>query len=112
MNKEALLKVAEIARNLNPATLDMEIWACGTIKCLMGHAASDPWFTERGFNLKRYDNVAYPQYLNYHSFKAVEFFFELTNEEVTYLFDSTPDNVKKTPEQLAQQIEDFVNAHN
>jgi hypothetical protein len=50
-NVEALLKVVEILESTPDEAVDLQAWTCGTTACAIGHAASHPWFIERGFKL-------------------------------------------------------------
>jgi len=58
VNKEALLKLAELVEDLPEGRLDLiylndgevdEEHPCGTTHCAIGLAAQHPWFKERGF---------------------------------------------------------------
>lgn len=79
-NVEALLKVVEILESTPDEAVDLQAWTCGTTACAIGHAASHPWFIERGFKLS---DTGYPVFHQLNGEKlicwgAVEEFFGLT----------------------------------
>lgn len=83
-NVEALLKVVEILESTPDEAVDLQNWTCGTTACAIGHAASHPWFIERGFKLD--ERYGYPVFhkvkgeklQSWEGWEAVEEFFGLT----------------------------------
>lgn len=78
-NVEALLKVVEILEATPDEAVDLDIWTCGTTGCAIGHAASHPWFVERGFRLNALNcPVLDKEEETLVNWDAVEEFFGLT----------------------------------
>lgn len=114
MNKEALLKVAEILDKVNPEKFDLKGWKCGTTACACGHAAMDPWFYEQGFSIKGLEPYLTISYKGLQGWDAIEEFFDLNINDSFYLFeeDSYEDgfekNKKTPPLEVADRIREFV----
>lgn len=48
---ERLKLLQEKWKSVDPGTVDLEIWSCGTYACLGGHAAQMPEFMAEGFEI-------------------------------------------------------------
>jgi len=92
-NIEALKRVADILESKSDEDVSLVRWKCGTTACAIGHAASDPWFIDRGLRL---DITALPIYRQknesgfWTGWIAVERFFDLSSEESHSLFSFFP----------------------
>jgi len=88
-NIEALKRVADILESKSDEDVSLVRWKCGTTACAIGHAASDPWFIDRGFRL---GITGLPEYRQenksdfWPSWIAVERFFDLSSEDSHSLF--------------------------
>ena len=59
---------------------------CGTTGCVIGWAASDPWFKRRGFRLSERSRGLQPIYKDLVGLPAVEQYFGLSSKEAEHLF--------------------------
>jgi hypothetical protein len=102
MNEEALIRVADKLDGIGPYALvgpvptekfDMQVWTCGTSACACGHAALDPWFIERGFEIKEvpnsHTNASWKtiSFKDSQSYDAAATFFGISVDEAAFLFD-------------------------
>ena len=89
---ERLLQVVRVLKELPKGKrFDLGRWyTCGTVACAIGWAASDPWFTRRGFKLERVagcpPNTHRPVFKGRLDFRAVETFFGTGLAQAKWLF--------------------------
>lgn len=92
----------EIARHF-----DMSTWgrktACGTVACLAGHCALDPWFNERGFTGSwGFDAFTQHTYLRFDKFSPAAFFQDpLDGPELFW-------NQRHTHAQMVEDVEKHI----
>jgi hypothetical protein len=94
MNIERLTRLAELLDRVEPNKFDMNRWFsktdCGYVACAAGHAALDPWFQSEGLYLGFADDEEYLHSIPCYGYKmddeALAAFFDITNEQVSYVF--------------------------
>lgn len=83
---------------------------CGTAFCVMGWAAQDPWFIERGLRLKRDDDGGhYLVFQDEDSWGAAAAFLGISTDEAEFLFDGENYGRFATPSEVAIRMRAFVN---
>lgn len=115
-NLPALRRIVTMLRGPLPKSIkrfNMLTWknACGTAACACGCAASTPWFTKRGFRLKRRRLGSIGDYtVTYRGrtdMAAVSRFFQLSLEDASYLFGSMSYDTGFRSA-VAKRVSDFV----
>lgn len=82
---------------------------CETAFCLMGWAAQDPWFIERGFRLVgKPGEIPLVYYDEHYAWEAVSAFLGITEEEATFLLDGGHYGRDITPSEMAIRLRAFV----
>jgi hypothetical protein len=84
---------------------------CKTAFCLMGWAAQDPWFIERGFRLSNQNTdepvVFYDDEIEW---DAVVKFLAVTEDEALFLLDGANYGRESTPSEVMTRLRAFVNS--
>lgn len=97
MNRPALIEAIRILKTIPPSRFDMGRFAsfttCGTIACIAGHCAMDPWFNTQGFTL-RTAHPHIPAFAGHEGRRAIAKFFDLSHAQVAHVFYA---NRKQTP---------------
>lgn len=110
MNKERLLKLAELLENLPEGRpkFSLENWYhCGTAACAVGHAAIDPWFRRRGLKLIKIGRWHEPAYRDDEGWSAVAAFFGIYIIDAEFLF-SAESYDRGDRRSVARRIRKFV----
>lgn len=106
-----LAELIRVVNSVNPATLDMDTWKCGSHACMGGQLALDPYFQalglgfldiEQGGRTHTYvslQGVDYdPQEFGYkHAYDSLAQLFGITFDEALGLFDSV-DSYERWPD--------------
>jgi hypothetical protein len=135
MNKQRLLKLAEVLENFDTerknlvvpvGAFDMGTWAnglamngalhrresCGTAACAMGTAMLHPWFRRRGLQVGMEHGPGFgtsPYFDGWTGFSAAEAFFGIDHYESNHLFDdSAYPRTRRGPKSVAKRIRAFV----
>ncbi len=133
LHAERLLQVVRVLAELpKEKKFSLYYWSiCGSIACAVGWAATDPWFTRRGFHLEKYrtaprEDIAsevrrilgkgkifttyQPEYRGWEDHHAAEQFFDLNTAEMQRLFMVSS---YKTPTKrhVIRRIKAFVKAN-
>jgi hypothetical protein len=118
MHKERLLKLANFLETVEPERFDLSTWSdsnftpekCDTAACACGWATVI--FKDEGFTL--YNSM--PMYnddknrRSYISWKAVQAFFDITNDGAEYLFcNSSYEDDGTSPLEVSERIRRFTN---
>lgn len=87
--------------------------SCKTIGCMIGWIGSSKWHNRQGFGLTLDDDFAgvkrhIPSYGEYTGMYAISKYFNISEDEVSYLFSSWGRNSNFTAEQALQHLKSFV----
>ncbi len=87
---------------------------CGTKACAIGHACDIPEFKEAGLSLRLVPDFNYkvPVYEGQENWRAVEAFFDMTDEDTQELFYWTgyDGDIRVPPSRVAAKIRAFIQA--
>lgn len=120
MNEEALLKICEILQEVLDKNFSLKVWRCGTAGCAIGHAASHPWFIERGLTMSdnhgissTHGNYIQPEFNNgedvFTDFTAVSEFFDISYDDACFLFGGNYYSQKNvTKQDVIDRIQKYV----
>jgi len=131
MHKKRLTRTADLMDVTVPKTFGLDTWCtCKTVGCAVGCSAMDPWFRRRGLTLKKYNGWIYddkvdhetctgktvhgtlyvPMYKGDEGDAAVQAFFDLSYEEMEYLFYASeyPKENATFPKEVAKRIRKFI----
>jgi hypothetical protein len=118
MNIARLNHLDTILTNVPCERFSLKRWQCGATACAIGHVGADPAFMSQGFHIEgtRLPFSATPFFRpvfvdadrKYAEWEAVMQFFDLTSEQVMYLFssDSYPELVR--PEDVIAHIRELI----
>ena len=119
-NIEGLRQVVRVIEELpddDDHQFQMGHWmSCGTSGCLIGWAASDPWFEERGLTLRAQGldtigrMVYLPTFEEDAGFHAVMAFFNLTYDTTTYLFTADT-GAARDREAALNKVREYIRDH-
>jgi len=121
MNVERLRELTKLLSTIPETNFNLDKWGrsgslegveqqylieCGTVCCAVGWACSHPPFIEQGLHWNTCD---YPAYRNFHSWGAVEAFFDIPEEVATYLFFAGSYSICNTrPQDVIERINDII----
>jgi hypothetical protein len=120
MKSDLLLELANHLDTIDPSVFDLGRWKsqlpvneCGHAGCAIGHGSDIFW--DMGLRLAKDDAGTFiPTFNNYRSWRAVEKFFDLNEEESKYLFAERKYE-KKTltlPSEVSDRIRNFIKGNN
>lgn len=104
-----LKKLSDFLMLVDPANFFLESWQskCMTKLCPIGWSANILEFRKDGLHLIKVGSFYAPKYLTFTHWKAVEKFFELSEKEVLFLFDSN-NYLQVNPKFVAERIKIFI----
>lgn len=105
MNRPALEQAIRVLQTVDEDAFDMNQYQsdCGTVACIAGHCAMDPWFKLQGFSLRN-SPLHDPLYGRHEGRRAIETFFELTRADSNLLFYAERQDIP-TPQDAIVLIE-------
>jgi hypothetical protein len=76
MNRHRVAHLVDnVLPNIDPATLNMRQWRCGTMFCAFGHAANDAIFQAQGLHWGKNDGTPVPAFNGFTDIGAAAEFF-------------------------------------
>lgn len=110
MNRRALLEAIRVLKTIPQNRFNMHRFAvptdCGTVGCIAGHCAQDPWFQERGFKLTEYRPYI-PEHEHEVGRYAITNFFDLSTAQTNLIF-YTDNYSTPTPQVAIKTIESLL----
>lgn len=90
--KEKFQQIVRVMNTLNPSQFDIQVWHhssnCGTVACIAGHCAMDPWFIDQGLTLVPVIQAGgmAPEYQGSWGLEALSRFLDIPMETSAWLF--------------------------
>ena len=86
MTIERLTEAIRVVKGVKPKYFDLNFWSnrCGTVGCVLGHCAVDPWFVARGLSANALHGC--PNFRDFIGFGAATQFFGLHSNQAHQLF--------------------------
>ena len=106
MNRPALVETIRVLRTIPNDMFDMGVYfrqtTCGTVACIAGHCAMDPWFEAQGFSAGLFSLA--PTFNLKAGIDAIRAFYDLTDDQVHHIFYAP----LLTPQAAIERINTFL----